>query len=54
LVVLDNLTLVCKFHHRLIHIHGWRVALGRQAGIVHWFRPDNRRYEPSRAGPVAA
>jgi len=51
---LDNPTLVCKFHHRLIHIHGWRVALGRQPGVVHWFRPDYRRYEPSRAGPRAA
>ena len=51
---LDNLTLVCKFHHRLIHIHGWRVALGKQPGVVHWFRPNNRLFEPSSTGPVAA
>jgi hypothetical protein len=40
---LDNLVLVCGFHHKLIHLHNWRVELGKQAGVVHWFRPD---YEP--------
>ena len=51
---LDNLVLVCKFHHKLIHLYGWRVALGKQPGMVYWFRPDNRLYEPGRAHTVAA
>ncbi len=48
---LDNLTLVCSFHHDLIHKHGWRVALGRRPGLTHWFRPNNQLYEPNRAPP---
>jgi hypothetical protein len=51
---LDNLTLVCKFHHRLIHLHGWRVALGKQPGVVYWFRPTTGSKQPSRASLVAA
>jgi hypothetical protein len=43
---LDNLTLVCHFHHKLIHLFGWRVAL--RDGIATWFRPDGRRFEPGR------
>jgi hypothetical protein len=43
---LDNLVLVCDFHHKLIHLHGWRVELGKKAGVVHWFRPDYEPYEP--------
>jgi hypothetical protein len=42
--------LVCTFHHRLVHEHGWNVE--REAdGEVRWFRPGGVRY---RAGPVAA
>jgi hypothetical protein len=44
---LDNLALVCTFHHRLVHEHGWKLE--RVAtGAVRWFRPDGVRY---RAGP---
>ena len=44
---LDNLVLVCCFHHKLVHEHGW--ALRREAdGEVRWFHPDGTRY---RAGP---
>ena len=43
----ENLVLLCSFHHRLVHEHGW--ALRRtSAGIVRWIRPDGTRY---RAGP---
>jgi hypothetical protein len=48
---LDNLVLVCNFHHKLVHEGGWRVELGRQAGVVHWFKPGNVPYEPNRAPP---
>jgi hypothetical protein len=45
---LDNLLLICSFHHRLVHEHGW--SLTRSAdGDVRWFRPDGTRY---RAGPT--
>jgi hypothetical protein len=44
---LDNLLLICSFHHRLVHEHGWRVERGRD-GEVRWFSPDGTRH---RAGP---
>ena len=47
---LQNLVLVCTFHHKLVHERGWGLKR-RDDGTVHWFRPDGTRY---RAGPVAA
>ena len=44
---LDNLVLICGFHHRLVHEHGWRVERTFD-GRVRWFRPDGSRY---RGGP---
>lgn len=44
---LDNLTLVCFFHHKLIHLFGWKVALNEE-GVAEWHRPDGRRFEPVR------
>jgi hypothetical protein len=44
---LDNLVLICSFHHRLVHEHGWSLQRGA-GGTVRWFRPGGRRY---RAGP---
>ncbi|MDP9295959.1 MAG: hypothetical protein M3O88_04595, partial [Actinomycetota bacterium] len=46
---LDNLVLVCSFHHKLVHEHGWRVELGDD-GVTRWLRPDGN---PFRAGPPA-
>lgn len=44
---LDNLVLICSFHHKLVHEYGW--GLRREAdGHVVWFRSDGGRY---RAGP---
>jgi len=48
---LDTLVLVCNYHHQLVHEHGWRVELGKKAGVVYWFRPDYEPYEPNRAPP---
>jgi len=45
---LDNLVLVCGFHHRLVHEGGWRLSLHADA-TVRWFRPSGVRY---RAGPA--
>jgi hypothetical protein len=44
---LDNLLLICSFHHRLVHEHGW-VVRGQADGDLGWFRSDGTRY---RAGP---
>lgn len=43
---LDNLALVCSFHHKLVHELGWSIR--RTDGVIRWFHPDGRRY---RAGP---
>jgi hypothetical protein len=45
---LDNLLLVCGFHHRLVHEYGWRVGRTPE-GAVTWFRSDGTGY---RAGPA--
>jgi hypothetical protein len=44
---LDNLVLICTFHHKLVHEYGWSLRR-HPDGTVHWFRPDGTRY---RAGP---
>jgi hypothetical protein len=44
---LGNLALICSFHHRLVHEHGWGLTRD-PVGEVGWFRPDGTRY---RAGP---
>ncbi len=44
---LENLVLICAFHHRLVHEHGW--AIERSAdGRIRWYRADGSRY---RGGP---
>ena len=47
---LDNLVLVCAFHHRLVHEHGWELRRDDH-GELTWVRPRSVR---SRAGPGAA
>ena len=57
---LDNLVLVCTFHHKLVHEYGWTVELDLP-GAPRWFRPGGRRFDPGvstehvpeRAPPVA-
>ncbi len=44
---LENLLLICSFHHKLVHEHGWVVKRAPD-GDPRWFRPDGTRY---RAGP---
>ena len=45
---LENLVLICSFHHKLVHEYGWGIRR-EQDGTVSWFRPDGARY---RAGPA--
>jgi Domain of unknown function (DUF222) len=44
---LDNLVLICSFHHRLVHELGWSVRRDAD-GSLRWFRRDGHRH---RAGP---
>jgi len=44
---LDNLVLVCRRHHRLVHEGGWDVAL--TAGETTFIRPDGRPLVPAPA-----
>jgi hypothetical protein len=46
---LDNLVLVCHFHHKLVHEFGWKVRL--DGLLTHWFRPSGRRYTPGPDPP---
>jgi hypothetical protein len=45
---LDNLVLICSFHHTLVHEHGWSLKRDPD-GTIRWFHPDGTRY---RAGPA--
>ena len=47
---LDNLVLMCSFHHRLVHEHGWSVERSDDGDLL-WNRPSGVRY---RAGPAAS
>jgi hypothetical protein len=49
---LDNLVLVCSFHHKLVHEHCWRVELGED-GVARWFRPDGSRFCPGPSPTLA-
>ena len=49
---LENLLLICSFHHTLVHELRWRVTRSRD-GTVTWFRPGGAEYgAPQAAGPV--
>jgi hypothetical protein len=47
---LQNLLLICSFHHKLVHEYGWRIKR-EPDGTIRWFQPDGVRY---RAGPSRA
>jgi hypothetical protein len=49
---LDNLILICFFHHKLVHEYGWRIMRERD-GTVTWFRPNGKRYRPGPGPPAA-
>ena len=46
---LDNLILICSFHHKLVHELGWTIE--RQVEDLAWIRPNGVRY---RAGPAGS
>ena len=49
---IDNLTLVCSFHHKLVHEFGWKVKLA--GAVSEWFRPSGARYAPGPDPPAVA
>jgi hypothetical protein len=44
---LDNLVLLCGFHHRFLHEAGWTIE-GDTAGSLIFRRPDEQEYPPVR------
>ena len=41
---LDNLILLCFFHHKLVHEHGWAVRR-EESGDLRWYEPDGSRHQ---------
>jgi hypothetical protein len=48
---IDNLILVCRYHHVRIHEHGWKISVEPATGAVTATRPDGRPYEIRRSSP---
>jgi hypothetical protein len=46
----DNLVLLCSFHHKLVHEQGWSLTL-RPDNNVRFYRPDGRRYRAGQGPP---
>ncbi|HZD18971.1 MAG TPA: DUF222 domain-containing protein [Actinomycetota bacterium] len=49
---LGNLVLLCSFHHKLVHEHGWSLVRDPD-NAVRWYRPDGARYRAGPAPPIA-
>lgn len=47
---LENMVLLCTFHHKLVHEYGWKVEL-LPGGFARWFRPDGRIFDPGPDPP---
>jgi len=47
---IENLTLLCRRHHRLHHTRGFRIDVER-TGRPRWFRPDGTEIAPSARPP---
>lgn len=46
---LDNLALLCSYHHKLVHEYGWWLVLD-QPGTARWYRPSGQLYDPVGPG----
>jgi hypothetical protein len=45
----DEVCLLCRFHHCLVHDGGWRIDLDPRTGQVHITRPDGTPYHLPRS-----
>jgi len=45
---MNNLILLCGYHHRFLHEHGWRIE-GDPNGQVEFHKPDGQLYPPPRS-----
>ncbi len=43
---LENLILLCGYHHRFVHEHGWRIRTAEHENRFVFLRPDGRVYPP--------
>jgi hypothetical protein len=48
---LENLALICSFHHKLVHELGWTISRDAE-GEIRWFQPDGVRYRAGPAPPI--
>jgi hypothetical protein len=46
----ENLTLLCRHHHTLVHEGGWRI--GGKPGDLRFYRPDGTRLGRARRRPT--
>jgi hypothetical protein len=46
---LKNLILLCDYHHRFLHEHGWGIEDSPERTLM-FIRPDGREYPPERPG----
>lgn len=50
---LDNLVLLCTFHHKLVHEYRWAVRRDPD-GTISWSHPDGSRHDAGPAPPAVA
>lgn len=43
---IDNLVVLCRFHHDLVHKQKWEVRLDEQQ-VAAWYRPNGERFDPA-------
>jgi hypothetical protein len=46
---LSNLILLCSYHHRFVHEHGWSIGFGPDERPI-FRKPDGQVYPPARPG----
>jgi hypothetical protein len=50
---LDNLVLLCSFHHRLVHEHGWSLHASPGGALV-WLDPRGTTFASEQLGAVSS
>jgi hypothetical protein len=47
----ENLILLCRYHHVRVHEHAWAITVDQSTGEVTATRPDGTPYEIRRSRP---